>query len=252
MGSSSGPSVEPLESRVLMAVTAHLSQKGRLTLTGDDTPNVVLVMLVNGRRDIQISVNGVLIDPNPRGGSPDSVRRTRVRRVVADMGAADDEVRVGNRDNPVTPRFERNRLYVRCTMSGGEGNDTLMGGPLDDLIIGGPGDDILFGDRGEDLVLGSSGNDQIFGEGGRDNLVGQDGDDRLDGGGNEDILYGMRGADHLIGGEDDDFVNAAPGPGDTTDRNEKPSTGEHDDVFGYVDQLIDLAVPDRFRAAAKS
>jgi Ca2+-binding RTX toxin-like protein len=197
-------------------------------------------------------VNGVTIDPNPRGGSPDSVRRRNIRRIVADLGGADDVFRVGNRDDPNTPRWERNRLYVRCTISGGGGNDTVMGGPLDDLIIGGPGDDVLFGDRGDDLIFGSSGNDQIFGENGRDNLVGQDGDDRLNGGGNEDILYGMRGADDLVGSVDDDFVNPAPGPGDTSDRNEKPSAGETEDVFAYVDQLLDLAVPDRFQPSAKA
>ena len=240
-----------------MAATAVLSQKGRLTITGDDLGTVVSVNLINGRRDLQVTytdVNNptpVILDPG-RGGSPTSVRRRRVRRINVTMGAGDDVVTIGNRDDPATPRIEQNRLFVRATISGGPGNDVLQGAALDDLLIGGAGDDTLIGDRRDDLIFGGSGNDTIFGETGRDNLFGQDGDDRIFGGGNEDHLYGMAGADILDGGVDDDFLNAAPGPGDVGGEGEKPDAGERDQVGAYVEKLIKLAVPERFRAAARS
>ena len=250
--------VEPLERRELLAATAELTRKGRLTITGDDLGTAVRVELVNGRRDLQVSFTDannpspVIVDPRKQGGSPTSVRRRRVRRINVTMGAGDDTVSIGNRDDPATPRFEQNRLFIRCTISGGPGNDVLQGGALDDILIGGPGDDTLVGDRRDDLVFGGTGNDTIFGEGGRDNLFGQDGDDRIFGGGNEDHLYGMAGADTLDGGVDDDFLNAAPGPGDVGSEGEKPDAGEREDVNGYVEKLIQLAVPERFRAAARS
>ena len=247
------PTVESLESRLLMDVTVSVSRRGRLNIVappGDAVGDLVELVPFNGRRNIQVFVNGALVDPTPRGGLPDSVRRRKIRRIVAEMGGGDDRVFIGSRAD--TPRPFRNRLAVRATLVGGDGNDLLQGGPQNDLIIGGAGDDILFGDRRQDLVFGGSGNDQLYGEGGRDNLFGQDGNDAIDGGGQQDALYGMAGADNLVGGVDDDFVNAAPGPGDTHDRNERPDAGETEDVFEYVDKLIRLGVPDKYRAAAKS
>ena len=253
MGSFSGVSVEPLESRVLMAVDVTLSQRGRLLINapeGDVAGDLVELTLVNGRRNVQVWVNNQVVDPTPRRGASTTVRRTRIRRITADLGAGDDRIIIGRRESE--PRVFRNKLFVRCTLSGGDGNDTIESGPLDDLVIGGAGNDTLLGGRGDDDMYGGSGNDAVFGETGRDNLFGQDGDDHLDGDGNEDALYGMAGADHLIGGEDEDFVNPAPGPGDTRDENDKPDAGETEQVTEYVDKLIELGIPERFRDDAKA
>ena len=249
MASLAGVSVERLETRVLMAATASLSQRGRLTITSDDAADLVEVTFANGRRNVQVFVNNVIVDPRPNSGSPQSVRRTRIRRVIADMGGGDDEVYIGRRKTE--ERVFRVKLFARCVLSGGDGNDVLEAGPLDDILLGGPGDDVLFGSRADDVLFGGSGNDQLFGEAGRDNLFGQDGGDLLDGGGNEDALYGMAGADNLVGGVDDDFLNPDPGPGDTQDNNEKPDAGETDRVTEYVDKLINLGVPERFRDEAR-
>jgi Ca2+-binding RTX toxin-like protein len=249
----SAPTIESLESRLLMAVTVSVSSKGKLNIIappGDTAGDLVEVTLLNGKSHVQVFVNGVVVDPNPNRGEVDSVKKKNIERIVADMGGGDDRVFVGSRAD--TPRPFKNQLSLRATLVGGDGNDTLQGGPQNDLIIGGAGDDILFGDKRQDLVFGGTGNDQIFGEGGRDNLFGQDGDDGMDGGGQQDHLYGMSGADNLVGGVDDDFVNPAPGPGDTRDHNDRPHAGETRNVFAYVDKLIKLAVPDKYRAAAKS
>jgi Ca2+-binding RTX toxin-like protein len=251
----SGTTVERLERRVLMAVTYRLNDEGRLRIDateGDTAGDLVELAPVGGNRKIlQLWVNGLPVDPTPTPNSPaTTIKRNNLRRVIADMGAGDDRVIIGRRETD--PRVYNTKLSIRCTLSGGDGNDFLEGGRSDDLLIGGAGNDILLGFRGDDVLYGGSGNDQLFGETGRDNLFGQDGDDLLDGDGNEDALYGMDGADNLIGGDDEDFVNAAPGPGDTHDRNEKPDGGETESVMEYVNKLIELGVPDRFKADAKA
>lgn len=80
---------------------------------------------------------------------------------------------------------------VPTTLSGGDGDDTIIGGALADAISGGPGDDRLYGEGG---------NDNLVGGGGRDQLVGGDGDDQLNGGPGADRLYGNAGNDSLNGG----------------------------------------------------
>ena len=236
-----------------MAVTVSVSNSGRLNIIappGDAVGDLVEVTLLDGKSKVQVFVNGVVVDPNPNRGEPDAVKRKNIKRIVAEMGGGNDRVFIGSRAD--TPRPFKNQLSLRATLVGGDGDDTLQGGPQNDLIIGGAGDDVIFGDKRQDLVFAGSGNDQIYGEGGRDNLFGQDGNDAIDGGGQQDTLYGMNGADNLVGGVDDDFVNAAPGPGDTHDRNERPHTGETQDVFGYADKLIKLGVPEKYRDEAKA
>ena len=254
MGSFFKASVERLESRVLMAVDVTVSERGRLLIRapeGDAAGDTIEVTLLNGRRNIQVFVNGELRDLRRRGGEQTTVRRNRIRRITAELGAGDDKFFFGHRESE--ERQFRTRLTVRCSLNGGDGNDVLEGGPLDDLIVGGAGDDFIIGGRGDDDLFAGSGNDSVFGETGRDNLFGQDGDDTLDGGGNEDALYGMLGADVLTGGDDEDFLNPAPGPGDSvTDGNEKPEAGETEAVTAYVDKLIELGVPERFRRDARS
>ena len=245
--------IEPLEARELLAVVVTVTQRGRLNIfapPGDTAGDVVEVVPANGFRDLQVYVNGVLAPLRPNADQPDIVNRIKIHRIVADMGAGDDEVYIGVRKG--TPRPFRNRLFNKATLIGGDGNDILQGGPQVDLIIGGAGDDIIYGDRGNDVIFAGSGNDQVFGENGRDIILGQDGNDFLHGGGNQDAVYGMAGADAVFGDEDRDFVNAGGDPGDTHDRNERPGSGETKDVKEYVRKLILLAVPDQYQAAASS
>ena len=122
-------SVERLESRVLMAVTITVSRRGRLNIfapPGDTGGDVVEVVPFNGQRDVQVFLNGIVVPVRPNSDRPDIVRRNRIRRIVADMGGGDDEVYIGARKG--TPRPFRNRLFVRCTLSGGDGNDILQAG----------------------------------------------------------------------------------------------------------------------------
>ncbi|MBI1314162.1 hypothetical protein GC176_22945 [bacterium] len=113
--------------------------------------------------------------------------------------------------------------------SGGDGNDTLIGGDTlnvlnggngADTLIGGPKDDSLRGDAGDDSLLGGDGNDVL--EGGDDNdiLLGQEGNDTLDGGrgadglsgaGGNDVLNGWKGSDLVLGGRGDDLLEGFDG-----------------------------------------
>jgi serralysin len=95
------------------------------------------------------------------------------------------------------------------TVSGGQGEDqlvggnnadTLYGGADSDLVIGGGGDDFLTGDGGADTLQGGAGDDLLYGGDDSDLLRGGDGDDTLDGGDNGDLLFGGRGKDELFGG----------------------------------------------------
>ncbi len=129
------------------------------------------------------------------------------------------------------------------SMSGGAGNDTLIGGAVDDFIsgdegsdslVGGGGNDTLFADADDvldgglgydvvvgigevgievDLVLadveavyGSEGNDTLRGKG-----AGNDDSVVLYGRGGDDILTGSRGGSVLSGDEGNDTLNAVEG-----------------------------------------
>ena len=103
-------------------------------------------------------------------------------------------------------------------VSGGAGNDTLIGdgaanilngGEGVDTINGGGGFDLLHGDGGNDNINGAGGTDQIFGDGGNDTLLGDIENDTLSGGAGDDSLDGGTGADILNGNEGADTANYA-------------------------------------------
>ena len=68
--------------------------------------------------------------------------------------------------------------------------EDVTGGAGDDVILGDAQPNILHGGGGNDILVGGAGNDQLFGDDGRDILIGGTGADRLDGGAGEDLLIG--------------------------------------------------------------
>src|SRR5207244_2368759 len=56
-------------------------------------------------------------------------------------------------------------------LTGGSGNDTLIGFTSGDLSTGGAGDDTLIGDAGNDVLDGGTGNDYLQGDGGPDTYI---------------------------------------------------------------------------------
>lgn len=63
------------------------------------------------------------------------------------------------------------------SLTGGNLDDTLIGGRDSDKIIGGPGDDTLIGGAGNDRLEGGPGNDLLKGGAGADKLAGGPGKD---------------------------------------------------------------------------
>lgn len=146
------------------------------------------------------------------------------------------------------------------TITGGAGDDELLGYGGDDIINGGagsdeicgdtyigtryttgfvppiitPGNDTLNGGAGFDLLFGGLGNDLLNGDGDNDLLHGNEGDDSLNGGDGNDQLFGDDGNDTLSGGAGNDVVEGGAGA-------DSLSGGEGDDTFraGPLATLID-------------
>jgi Ca2+-binding RTX toxin-like protein len=107
-----------------------------------------------------------------------------------------------------------------ATITGTNGNNTLLGTSRADTIrgLGGndrvyanPGDDTIYGGNGGDGLYGQAGNDRIFGEAGVDALIGADGNDFLFGGTGNDYLDGNVGDNTLYGNEDNDVLRSSSG-----------------------------------------
>lgn len=71
---------------------------------------------------------------------------------------------------------------------GGEGNDQIYGGKENDIINGNQNDDFISGDIGDDLIRGGKNNDTLNGGDGNDVLIGDLGTNRLIGGSGADIF----------------------------------------------------------------
>jgi|GEM_PF-3423275 len=102
------------------------------------------------------------------------------------------------------------------TISGNDGNDSIIGGTATDSLLGGVGNDTIAGAGGSDIVLGGAGNDSLFGHtsgaaslsGGDDDdtIVGNGSSDTLDGGAGADSLFGNAVAETLLGGDGNDSI----------------------------------------------
>ena len=93
-------------------------------------------------------------------------------------------------------------------LTGGDGDDDLVGGANNDTLLGVGGVDILSGGAGNDTLDGGTGNDTLNGDAGNDTLIGGDGNDTVNGGtGDDTIVAGSgRGNDHYDGGAGIDTI----------------------------------------------
>jgi hypothetical protein len=111
-----------------------------------------------------------------------------------DGGEGIDTVSYAERRTPVSVTIggagNEEKLTSIESVTGGEGDDVLVGDSGNNTLSGGPGKDTLRGGAGADVLKG----------GGRkttDRLYGDDGDDQLDGGEGRDRLEGGAGNDDL-------------------------------------------------------
>ena len=87
-----------------------------------------------------------------------------------------------------------------------DGHDVVTGGSGNDLLVGGNGTDRISGNQGNDLIRGGGGSDYLYGNAGDDIVLGDSGDDYLEGSVGRDILIGGTGIDRAFGGSGEDLL----------------------------------------------
>lgn len=247
--------VQALEPRRLLSATFAQSRR-TLTITADDAPTRIELSVTLDRRQLVLNVDGVEQARFRRGRDEFSESRRRVRRIRIEGGAGNDVIRMfADADNPATPDIDETQFVdLPTTLSGGGGDDVLVGDRRADLIIGGSGNDYIFGSFRQDVLLGGSGDDTIEGGGGEDLIFGHDGNDRLDGGTSRDALYGLRGDDTYIPGDRDRNIVRLSGPGDEVIPpigKSKVERGDANTYLEYAERFIELGVPQRYRDDAR-
>jgi Ca2+-binding RTX toxin-like protein len=119
------------------------------------------------KRSVAVNVSiGTGLEDDGEAGELDFVD-VDVEKVT---GGSGDDVLVGSSaNNTLTGNAGADELY------GGGGNDTLQGGEGTDLLVGDAGNDKLYGGAAADSLDGGAGRDQFFGEGGNDDFINADG-----------------------------------------------------------------------------
>lgn len=159
--------------------------------------------------DVYVSLNGRVYQED----------RSKISKLVIFGNAGHDKI------------YAEPGVTVPLNISGGGGNDT---------IIGGDGNDELSGANGNDRIFGGAGNDHLIGGAGSDRLYGEAGNDTLSGGGGNDFLYGGTGANWLIGGAGNDKLFARGNGGvDTISGNGGTDYAEYDpgDILASIEIL---------------
>lgn len=139
---------------------------------------------------------------------------------------------------------------VTGMVSGGAGDDLLIGGPHFDNFQGNTGNDELRGGGGDDWVVGGKDNDNLHGDAGADLVYGNLGNDTCDGGDGADIVRGGQDNDVLRGGAGDDFISGDRG--DDTIAGGVGADTFHTFGEAGIDRVVDfnLAEGDRVQLAA--
>lgn len=142
-------------------------------------------------------------------------------------GAGDDMVSYTDHPGDVTAVLGDTSLRTEDLINGDVEN--LTGGPGDDRLIGNGAANELVGGRGEDVIKGGEGNDLLEGENGDDELRGGVGDDEMYGGADGDLMAGGPGADTAYYSDHATAVTVTIGDGQGNDGNKL------DGAAGYRD-----------------
>jgi Ca2+-binding RTX toxin-like protein len=130
-------SVQPLDDRVLPAVTAtFFAATGVLTVTGDDQDNSLAVSR-DAAGTLVVNGDGVIV---PVQGGPATAANTTLIRIFG-MGGNDELI------------WSRSANLPPAIIDGGTGDDFITSGSGNDTLIGGPGNDTFRLDT--DAALGS-------------------------------------------------------------------------------------------------
>jgi Ca2+-binding RTX toxin-like protein len=160
---------EPLEPRLMLAVTASfVPQAQTLMIMGDAANNTIEVS-----RDAAgtILVNGGAVAV--LGGTP-TVANTAL---VESYGRGGNDTISLNETNGALPQTHLFGGAGNDVLTGGSGNDELYGEAGNDILLGKGGADKLSGGTNNDTLTGGDGDDQVFGEEGNDQMIWNPGDD---------------------------------------------------------------------------
>ncbi len=199
---------------------------------GDQINNGTIAMGTDKDDKITVTVNqngSLVVTINDKTMKPVSPKSS----IFIDGGKGNDTITV---DPKVTVPLQITGGLGNDTIIGGSGNDTIIdsygantidGGAGDDIIIangldlpmwvagntinGGDGNDYIEGSNVKDKLSGGNGYDVIYGLGGNDEIRGGAGNDYLDGGKGNDTIYGDDGNDNIIGGKGNDQLYGASG-----------------------------------------
>jgi len=177
--------LEGLESRTLFAAAPAVAMAtlvgADLQVVGTKKADDIHVRLSADSLNVEVAHNGNVIASHAVGV---------IAMVTVDAGKGHDNVHVDA------------NVMVNAHLTGGVGNDTLVGSALGlNVLIGGAGKDNLSGGNLADVLQGDNGGDILVGGAGDDNLSGGNGKDSLDAGAGNDIVVGGNGRDALTGGE---------------------------------------------------
>lgn len=184
-------SIETLEERSLMAVTAVSLTAGTLSIVGSSGDDQICVRIF----DDLVVVDG--------GGN---FNLSDVQRVNISALGGNDVVRLDGAQSGASAAFTR-----PATVDLGSGDDLYRGGPSIDNVFGGIGNDTMYGGASDDYLDGGAGSDYLYGDAGNDKLHGDTGDDVMYGGANNDVLCGGAGVDSMRGGDGNDSLDGGTG-----------------------------------------
>lgn len=177
---SIGAQFESVESRrMLSAAISH----GVLTIEGTRRSDTI-VLTMDTSKTLRVRIGNV----------ESTFLKKSFSQIRISGGLGDDLVTIGSDATPIT---------LPASVSGGDGDDTLISGTGNDSCSGGNGADQITGAGGDDVIDGDNGNDDLHGGDGRDSVCGGRGDDRLQDDSGRDSVFGNAGND-LIYFHDDE------------------------------------------------
>lgn len=221
-----------LEVRTLLSATSVLLGS-QLRIITDANESVSFQQNVEDPSQAEVLINGEIFE-----GAP-AVLVSQIESIFITTGELDNTIdlsplSVGTYLNLTSIRVESGdgndtiiaSLDIPLLAFGGDGDDTLIGGDLNDTLSGEDGQDSIVGGLGDDSIDAGDGDDIVLGEAGNDSVQGGDGDDTIDGGDGDDSLRGHDGEDLIDGGTGDDLILADLGDDSVT------GGDDNDTVFG--------------------
>ena len=148
-------------------ITAANVANDTLTIKGSNGADTIVLRLKAGDPNIVEADDGI-------DNTDFFFDRQTFSKIVVDGGAGDDTIRIDHANGVFTDT-------EITTLSGGDGNDTLIGDVGAETLDGGAGDDFMDGNQGTDTLVGGSGNDTVQWDPGdaSDTVDGGTGVDRL-------------------------------------------------------------------------